>query len=321
MHTFLVPVASIEMSGDYKWAGHHSIASLQGNTRSALLSASVQPDFELSTVMMELCSLKEKEVRGKPSLNYSKFPSNQAKTNDSFRERYEQDLKEYLIYHLSSKHSLPPTSKVTPYNRAGAIKLLEGLIKKKGFSPQDLVNKYVSLEGHTISLEVLLNVYIEQLKSEFKALDARSFNPYIYTINPPSIFAFSIGMEAGVQVLNRLQALAFKQLLLDEKFALNLSQVGFSDYADKTLIPFLSQVFSSRSIDVTAKAQLFQGPNGTYSGPKETTLVIHNNSDAFGQNIETEGASSLDGVIGSYSNAACALSRERPDLLSQIVSA
>ena len=48
-------------------------------------------------------------------------------------------------------------------------------------------------------------------------------------------------------------------------------------------------------------------------------LVLHNNSDAFGQNIETEGPSSLDGVIGSYSDAACHLERNRENLLSFVM--
>lgn len=49
-------------------------------------------------------------------------------------------------------------------------------------------------------------------------------------------------------------------------------------------------------------------------------LVIHNNSDAFGQNIETEcGAGSLDGAIGTYSNAAACLARGKRDLLTNLV--
>jgi hypothetical protein len=45
-------------------------------------------------------------------------------------------------------------------------------------------------------------------------------------------------------------------------------------------------------------------------------LVIHNNSDGFGQNIETENAfGSLDGAIGANSSAAASLRRDRKDLL------
>ena len=50
-------------------------------------------------------------------------------------------------------------------------------------------------------------------------------------------------------------------------------------------------------------------------------LVIHNNSDGFGQNIETEGmVGSLDGAIGSSSSAAASLERNRKDLLDFICS-
>lgn len=52
---------------------------------------------------------------------------------------------------------------------------------------------------------------------------------------------------------------------------------------------------------------------------KGTTLVLHNNSDGFGQNIETEGVSSLDGALGVYSSAAAGLHRKRKDLMEVVV--
>jgi len=49
-------------------------------------------------------------------------------------------------------------------------------------------------------------------------------------------------------------------------------------------------------------------------------LVVHNNSDGFGQNIETEYAlGSLDGAVGSNSSAAASLYRGREDLLDFIL--
>lgn len=52
---------------------------------------------------------------------------------------------------------------------------------------------------------------------------------------------------------------------------------------------------------------------------KNWALVLHNNSDAFGQNIETEGETSMDGVIGYNSDAAVQLERGRSDLVNIIV--
>jgi hypothetical protein len=51
--------------------------------------------------------------------------------------------------------------------------------------------------------------------------------------------------------------------------------------------------------------------NGFYNVPQGQALVIHNNSNAFGQNIEYEdGMGSLDAAVGNASDAAVSLSRE-----------
>ena len=68
-----------------------------------------------------------------------------------------------------------------------------------------------------------------------------------------------------------------------------------------------------------SRDQLFSGGKksraGLYTPPPEAEgamLVVHNNSDALGQNIESEYAGgSLDGVIGAYSSAAGSLMRDR----------
>ena len=44
-----------------------------------------------------------------------------------------------------------------------------------------------------------------------------------------------------------------------------------------------------------------------YAGPQGLPLVTHANSDSYGMNIKTEGYSSLEGLIGMTSNAACCL--------------
>ena len=74
-----------------------------------------------------------------------------------------------------------------------------------------------------------------------------------------------------------------------------------------------------------SKSSLFAGPRNTYDpkgieGGEEAWLVIHNNSDAFGQNIETEGSSgSMDGAIGANSSASATLERRRKDLLDYVI--
>lgn len=53
----------------------------------------------------------------------------------------------------------------------------------------------------------------------------------------------------------------------------------------------------------------------TFPQAKSAMSVIHNNSDGFGQNIETEAMTgSLDGAIGSSSSVAASLERSRGHL-------
>jgi len=117
-----------------------------------------------------------------------------------------------------------------------------------------------------------------------------------------------------VTLLNRLQILAFKQM--QKKSPLNhLKKIGFNDFSDKGAIPLLKKVFPN--IPIEPKSVLFESDH--YSVKENYALVLHNNSDAFGQNIESEGPSSMDGVIGYYSDAACQLRRDRKDLLAQLI--
>jgi hypothetical protein len=73
------------------------------------------------------------------------------------------------------------------------------------------------------------------------------------------------------------------------------------------------------------KDDLFSGKTGAglYNPPMDARgamLVIHNNSDAFGQNIETEpSGGSLDGVVGEYSSASASLMRDRKDLCDNLI--
>ena len=105
---------------------------------------------------------------------------------------------------------------------------------------------------------------------------------------------------------------------------------AFNDYADDAAVALAQNALRKQEgVIVTSMAKLFQGENGQYDvakfaedqeasgkGLQDAMLVIHNNSDGFGQNIETEGSTgSLDGAIGANSSAAASLKRDREDLL------
>ena len=163
-------------------------------------------------------------------------------------------------------------------------------------------------------MEMMFNIYVEQLKNEFGGLERICPQGYVYTIDPPSIFAKALG---GAEILNRFQALAFKWLNHNRSLS-HLKCVGFNNYADPGCLEFFQDALGK--IPVVPKRSLFQGPGGSYSGPQKHALVIHNNSDGFGQNIENQKATSLDGVVGCYSDAARVLDRRRTDLCSQVFS-
>lgn len=310
LHTFVTPVSSIIMTGDYKWVGYLQGQPFGNNqVRKVILSAAIHPDFECDTVMMPLVRIKHEPVIGEP-LDIDDIRSAILKRDGDFRDRYEEGLLKHMIYHLLPTHRLPALSEIHPdqiMNLPQTQAYLEELIEH----PQTGTNlqcKFMEVEDSIISLELLYQVYIHQVRNEFKVLNVKASQGYVYTINPPSIFARMMG---GAAILNRLQALVFQSLASENLFS-NLRILGFSDYADKPMVALFQRVLPD--VAVLSLADLFE-KDGGYRGPQGLALVLHNNSDAFGQNIETEGPTSLDGVIGSYSNAASVLRRDRADLV------
>ncbi|CAM6085767.1 unnamed protein product [Calypogeia fissa] len=175
------------------------------------------------------------------------------------------------------------------------------------------------MNGSVVAIELLFNVYVHQLRNELSALEALCPQGYVYTFDPPSIFALDI----GATILNRLQFAALKHIASMNNFA-NMRVFAFNGYADRDAVSLLKVALSSQShVRVLSKVTLFGGPKGTnspMSGNEGALLVIHNNSDGFGQNIETEWKSgSLDGAIGANSSAAASLKRARPDLVANLM--
>jgi len=311
MHTFVTPVCPIFMTGDFKWVGHLQGSAFGNNrVREVILSAAIQPDFEFDTVVMPLIKAQKNAIVGEV-LDRNDIPTARAKENAVTRSAYEEKLLKHMVYHLSPTHQTQALHTIAPeqiLDEKQAKGLLEQLIRNPG---EGLQGKFMRVKGSVISLEILLQIYVHQLRNEFKVLNAHLPQGYVYTISPPAIFAAAIG---GAAILNRLQALAF-QFLASENLFSHLKMIGFNDYADPDMVSLLHCALPQ--VKVISEKKLFDA-NGAYQGPQGCALVLHNNSDAFGQNIETEGATSLDGVIGSFSNAAEVLKRNRPDLLDFI---
>lgn len=327
LHTFVTPIAKIKMTGDYCFdpMNGHGAVTYPGNSRTVVLSAAIHPDFECSKpseVVMPLIECKDRVPTVGISLENgfeplsARFSPGTPEFLAALKE-HDDALLKHMVYHLRGTHQLPTRQEVADsiVNAHGAQIILEKIIRDGTITnvAKELEDLYVTVNGHIVSFEALFMIYYHQIRNELSVLEETLTQGYVYTISPPAIFAKQFGKQ-NVPLLNRLQVLAFKQLQTQSSFE-NLQILGFDDYADKGVIPLYQALFPTK--EIVSKNQLFQD-NGLYSGTDGYALVEHNNSDAFGNNIATEGPTSKDGVVGVYSNASLELDPERPDLLDII---
>lgn len=321
MHTFVTPICLCHMVGDYAAKMGHIATEFENHQlRQVIISAAVHPDLEGLDlwegeydldVMMSVLSLKDEAFSGEALDLNTQVPSKEEKLDPKFRAQYEEKLLRHMVYHLTKEHALPAKKDVKTMNKYETIAFLEEQIAKPTMDREALQNNYVEVYGHILSLEAYFNTYVLQLRNEFSAFEALFPQGYIYTIDPPKIFSRAIG---GPDIPNRLQILAFKYLLQNNSFS-HLKGIAHSDDNCVDLL----KTAAHQNIEIISKDEIFSGEDYTYF-PSDASyaLIRHNNSDGFGQNIETEGLTSLDGWIGSYSDAACVLKRDRPDLLDLI---
>lgn len=306
LHTFLTPISVIHMVGDKGWMGPHGVygKNFEGNqARKVVFSGNVQPDFENSSVLMKIAEVKPP-------------------ADEEGMRQIDKDLAAHMIHHLTQDHCLPNPG--INNSIKGLKEVLEGLLSESVASIAEVFHdQVVTLNDHIISLEVMFNVYLHQVRNEMRLLEETLPQGYVYTISPPSIFMKTLGGAPATEIFNRLQALAFKCVQQEIPFK-NLKVVAFDDYADKGMVEQLKKAFPDKA--VISKSLLFKGTkeDNTYLENEaldeevrelcmNAALVIHNNSDGFGQNIEFEGESSLDGVVGVNSDAYATVARERTD--------
>jgi hypothetical protein len=333
MHTFVtLVVGRCEIVGDYRYnvfVGEYGVP-LFGNveteggnvrlSRSVVLSAAIQMDFDNSDIMLKVCKLEGMDVMGVDLGRGGEWIlSREEKQDDRKRKEYEGLLRSYMVFHLTSDRRLPARKEVpNPMNVDTTIEFLKVVINGSEDAAENMVGRYAELHNNQIvSLELLFNVALHQARNEFSALEALFPQGYVYTYDPASIFA----REIGAEIPNRLMLLALRHLSDHNQFR-NMKVFGFNDYADRRIVALTAKALEKQAkVLVVSKADLFRGAYGRYDvesfrGVEGAMLVVHNNSDGFGQNIETEGASgSLDGAIGSNSSAAASLERRREDLL------
>jgi len=322
-HTFVTPLVSILMHGDYKFSAQHGVQPLPPKdgeqcARIVMLSALVQPDFENDEVFVQLARLGQAPFVGAFLPHDFELLDAEAKEDPETRKRYDLALKRHLVANLTYKRILPSASGVSPLNVDVAESRLTNAIRRSTVV-QAVSDAYVRLAtGEILSLELLFRAALEQIRNEFRALERLCENGYVYSFDPPAIFA----RLTGATLLNRIHIGAL-QVFLGEVTLRHMRVYAFNDYADAGALDLVQCALRTHAqIIVMAKAALF-GETGAYTPPLScagTILVLHNNGDAFGQNIETEGPrGSLDGAIGTYSSAAASLHRQHPQLLDSLI--
>jgi hypothetical protein len=330
LHTFITPIVPILMFGDYVFTSNHGVQRFEPTygkqvARQVLLSASIHMDFEMGKVMFAVCKFGSERFQGKSLPFDFRLPSKSAKEIPERRLEYEATMRSHMVAHLTADGYLPSKSEVskTAMDREAALQFLEEFILSPTSTQADMIRKSVRINQarDTVSLELLFNTAVHQLRNEFSALELTTPQGYVYTYDPASIFA----REIGAGFLNRVMFAALKHLSSENRFA-NMIVYAFNDYADRGALKLAEAALrAQKHVRVLPKRRLFKGWKDTYDpsgieGGKGAFLVIHNNSDAFGQNIETEGESgSLEGAVGANSSAAASLLRTREDLLDNVL--
>jgi hypothetical protein len=279
--------------------------------REVIVSGTVQPDFELggcSQVAMPVFELgDEAKVGERLSYEYLKeIPTPARLSSEGVREGYDNSLNKHMIWHLTQAHHLPAKNEVHSSKMAQEVlDLADQKIRNPGVGFE---NEFLQLaNGKVLSLEALYNFYYMQLTNELQSLE--SFNrDYCYTIDPPNIFVRQFGDHRDKKVLNRLNLLALKQVLIDNPGLNHMKTIAFNGFADREAIAFgkdlFKEQFSSSPILFCEKSDIINMVTAEVERlPKGQILVLHNNSDAFGNNIENEEATSLDGVVGCATGA------------------
>ena len=167
-------------------------------TRSVVLSASLQMDFEAQDVMLRVCMLDENEIVGVDlGLDGEWILSTEEKQGDGKREAYDYMLKRHMVFHLMRSGRLPARrDALSVMDITSTIRFLEQVINGAEDIEENIDAKYSKLDnGEVVSLEFLLNTASHQVRNEFSALEALCPQGYVYTYDPASIFAHEIGAE------------------------------------------------------------------------------------------------------------------------------
>jgi hypothetical protein len=293
MHTFVTPLVPAFLHGDYRYIAGHGMVRFPDveksgrkvpQAREVIISASIQLDFEGKRVMLKVCGLEDAEFRGRPLPEDFKVLDTQRKQNEHERTEYDTALRAHMVHHLTAAHCLPGVSEVAKrtLERPEAMNYLENQISILETDYKAICDIYVKLPSRAvISVELLFNSAVQQLRNEISALEAFCPQGYVLTIDPPSIFA----QEIGATFLNRILFAALKWLAEGGSDFANMKAFAFNDYADRGALGLLLVALEKQGhVQVVRKDSLFPGLSYTYKaleGTEGALLVVHNNSGMY----------------------------------------
>ena len=311
LHTFVTALVPVKLHGDYVFRNGHNIQRFhvtggKQQYRSVIVSTMIHLDFEDENVGMMFFAVRPDTLpRNDQCLSMPQPPD----VRLDYRNRYENMVRTEAYWQLiGHKHAALDSHEldITAASQMLSLSLTS--------SPKRPLLNTVRVNGKPLYIDMMLRTVRESLSNDLRGLEILC-KAYIYTWDPPSIFARML----DANFLNLLMVHALRDLLHTLPLV-NMKAFAFNDYADKTVLPHLQRIFANRpDIACIPKSALFDAKTGLYTGlssAPHATLVLHNNSDGFGQNCEFEGLTSMDGIIGCYSSLAAGLHRQRPDLVS-----
>lgn len=175
LHTLVTALLKVHIAGDYAYRNGHGVLPFDTAVgalaaRQVVLSTAIHPDFEDTQVMYSLCKLAAEPLHGKGLPEDFQIPSTMQKNDDSFRQAYDETLKQHAIYHLTQARSLPSATGPcwSVQDALAAIRQDLG----KGPSDSLLIGRVVNVGTHRLSLELLGNIYTASLVNELSALES-----------------------------------------------------------------------------------------------------------------------------------------------------
>jgi hypothetical protein len=270
--------------------------------------------------------------------------SKEEKQDEAKRDGYDAALKRHVVHYLGPQRHLPAREEVVAAGSSlldyeSAIdQIIDLLSCKAAITEAEItsLDKYIRFTDRRdtiLSLFLLFSAIYQQTLNELSLLAETCPQGYIYTNNPPSIFAQQL---PSPKLVVYLQILALKAIAAMKPDTLkNMKAYAFANYADPDAVGYIANALALHPHIVVVASQALHNPTRHHfdipafavryapdraAEFEQAVIVIHNNSDAFGQNIESEWASgSLDGAVGANGSAAASLMRDREDLLEHVL--